>query len=252
MRIVFLAVDDKYAGAMQKPLYDAAPDRIVGSVLSSCHIYKKSTVSASWFLLRQSGLRYVTEMLRLKVLGRMVSGDSAPTPSSLAQMHGVETFRSTNINDHESIELLRTWNPDLIVSTNFNHYVGKRVRTLPPLGTWNLHKSYLPHYRGMAPSFYALLDGASHAGATLHRMDAGFDTGDIVAQSDVPIKENDTVFSLNMRTSEEGGRLLAELLSDGQPDRVELTPQPPGDWASHTYPSPGQVRAFLAKGLRFK
>ncbi len=251
MKIVFLAVDDEFAGRMQRAVYERYPQSVVGSVISTCAIYKKSKLGATLFVLRRSGLRYGAEMFRMKVMRKLMRSDVHDRPSQLAQRHGTETFYTKNINEEESIARLEAWSPDLVISTNFSHYIGMRARKVARIGTWNLHKSYLPNYRGMAPSFYAMLDGASHVGATLHEIADGFDTGGIIRQVRVSVRPDDTVYSLNVKTSEEGGRMMADLLGEADPAKIAATPQPTGTWVNHSYPTRAHVRAFLAKGLRF-
>jgi folate-dependent phosphoribosylglycinamide formyltransferase PurN len=251
VRIVLLAVDDEFAGRMQQDLYRRHRDMIVGSVISTCSIYRKSPLQATLFVLRKSGLRFGAEMFRMKVMRKLTRREPVPRPSQLAREHGVETFMSGNINQPESLQQLERWAPDLIISTNFSHYIGKRARAVARRATLNLHKSHLPHYRGMAPSFYALLDGAREVGATLHVVDDGFDTGDLVRQVRVPVEPSDSVYSLNRKTSEAGGAMLADWLDGAESGAVTRFRQPEGDWPNHTYPSPKDVRAFLRKGLRF-
>jgi len=251
MRIVFLAVDDEFAGSMQRYLYDGHPKWVVGSVISKCAIYKKSRLGAMLFVLRKSGVRYGAEMFRMKVIRKITQNRTQVLPSQLARNHNVETFYSRNINDDLSITRVTSWSPDFIISTNFSHYVGERVRRIAKLGAWNLHKSYLPQYRGIAPSFYALLNGEKFVGATLHQLAKGFDTGDIIRQVEVPVGPSDTVYSLNQKTSDAGGRLMAQVLEEAVLQKPVARPQPDGDWTNHTYPTSQQIRSFLDKGLRF-
>jgi len=251
VKIVFLAVDDEFAGSMQRYVYERHPGWVAGSVISTCPIYKKSKLGATLFVLRRSGLRYGLEMFRMKIVRKMMEKKDKVNPSQLAQQHGVSMLYTADINNEESIKQLAAWQPDLIISTNFSHYVGPRVRSLARVGAWNMHKSYLPHYRGMAPSFYALLNGEKQVGVTLHQLSKGIDVGHIVRQVPVPIDSGETVYSLNRKTSDVGGRMLASLLDEGNVERVTLTPQPSGDWPNHSYPARADVRAFLRKGLRF-
>jgi len=251
MRIVFLAVDDEFAGSMQKYLYDRHPDWVVGSVISTCAIYKKSKIGAMLFVLKRSGFRYGAEMFRMKVMRKLMPTGTQIRPSQLARKHNVEMLYSKNINDDASVARLKSWSPDLIVSTNFSHYVGDRVRRIARVGTWNLHKSYLPHYRGMAPSFYALLNGENRVGVTLHQIAKGFDTGDIIRQTEVPVTPVDSVYSLNQKTSDAGGRMMAQVFEEAEFARPVATPQPNGNWPNYSYPTRSDVRAFLEKGLRF-
>jgi methionyl-tRNA formyltransferase len=251
MRIVFLAVDDEFAGSMQKYLYQRHPEWVVGSVISTCAIYKKSKLGATWFVVKKSGFRYGAEMFKMKVIRKLTQKKTQVLPSVLAAEHKIDTFYSKNINEEEGLAQLKAWSPDLVISTNFSHYIGDRVRNLPRLGAWNLHKSYLPHYRGIAPSFYALLNGEKRVGATLHKLAKGFDTGDIVRQVEVPIEAGDTVYSLNQKTSEAGGRMMAQVLEEAEAKFPVATPQPAGEWPNYTYPNRAQIRAFLNKGLSF-
>lgn len=251
MRIVFLSVDDEFAGAMQVPLFASHPEWVVGSVISTCPIYKKSALGAVWFVLRKSGPRYLFEMARMKLLRKFTHRTPKATPLALARVHGVPVYWTADINAEESLATLAAFQPDFVISTNFSHYIGRAAREVARRGTWNLHKSYLPHYRGMAPSFFALLEGAAQVGATLHLVDRGFDTGDILCQVAVAVGAGDTVYTLNRKTSEAGGKMLAEFLARGDLSEIRATPQPEGNGGARTYPTPDEVRAFFRKGLRF-
>jgi folate-dependent phosphoribosylglycinamide formyltransferase PurN len=252
MRIVLLAVDDEFAGEMQRSLYESHPHWIVGSVISSCAIYKHSTLGAVLLTVRTAGLVFLLEMIRIKIVRRLLERKRRFLPSQLARTHGVEQFVSANINDEDGVAKLRSWDPDLIISTNFSHYLGKTVReSIAEYGCWNLHKSLLPHYRGMAPSFHALLEGSSKVGASLHVVSRGFDSGEILGQIEVPVTDADSVYSLNRKTSQAGGQLLASFLETFDPGTTRATPQPEGDWKNYTYPTRTEVRAFRTKGLRF-
>lgn len=252
MRIVLLAVDDEFAGEMQRFLYEAHPDWIVGSVISSCTIYKRSRLGGALFVLRRSGFAFLARMIHMKILRHFLDKKEHHLPSQLARSHGVEQFVSSNINDEQSVARLRSWKPDLIISTNFSHYIGRTVReSIARYGCWNLHKSLLPQYRGMAPSFHALLEGATKVGATLHVVSKGFDTGDWLAQTEVPVTKADSIYSLNIKTSQAGGRLMADFLETYDPGLTKAVPQPEGTWKNYTYPTRAEVRAFRTKGLSF-
>ena len=251
MRIVFLSVDDEFAGAMQRHVFECMSEAVIGSVISKNAIYRKNSLQAGIFVLRKSGPVFLLEMFRMKILRKIFDRTSKDLPSALARRHGVPIFYSGNINSAHDIAQLRAWQPDLVISTNFSHYIGKGARSVARHGTWNLHKALLPMYRGMAPSFHALRDGSEMVGCTLHVVTRGFDTGDIIRQVEVPVRPDDTVYSLNRKTSDAGGRMLAELLVALDLNRIQATPQPAGDWKEHTYPSPSEVRDFRQKRLRF-
>src|SRR5260370_13182479 len=98
MRIVFLAADDEFAGEMQRPLYERHPDWIVGSVVSSCVIYKKSKLGAFLFTLRKSGLVFLMEMVHIKMLRWRLGKQKRFLPSRLSPSHGLD--QSVNAHLH--------------------------------------------------------------------------------------------------------------------------------------------------------
>ena len=251
LRLVFLAVDDEFAGLMQRYVYEQHPEWVVGCVISSCLLYRKSNAQAALFLARHSGFRYLAEMIKMKVVRQLADGRGAMSATVLAKAHGVEIYRTSDINNADGLAKLRAWRPDLMISTNFSQYVGKAARGIPAFGAWNLHKSYLPHYRGMAPNFYALKEGADTVGATLHVMEKGFDTGDVLDQVKLAISPGEGVYQLNKRTADAGGRLLLGFLQSADLSNITTTPQPKGDWPTYSYPTRTDVRDFRRRGGRF-
>src|SRR5260370_35933850 len=118
MRIVFLAADDEFAGEMQRPLYERHPDWIVGSVLSSCVIYKKSKLGAFLFTLRKSGLVFLMEMVHIKMLQWRLGKQKRFLPSRLAPTQGGEQFVRAHINDAPSVRKRPTSRSAFRDSTN--------------------------------------------------------------------------------------------------------------------------------------
>jgi len=251
MRIVFLAVDDEFAGAMQEDLYREHPEWVVGSVLSEHSIFKKNLFQAALFIIRTSGLVFFLEMFRMKILRKLAGGSQKTSPQALAAKHHVPVFISRNINDADSLAQLKSWQPDLVISTNFSHYIGRKARMVAKYGTWNLHKALLPEYRGMAPSFHALREEKNQVGVTMHVVEKGFDTGDILTQKAMPVRTVDTVYSLNCRASADGGRMMATFLKNLDLENFTASPQPDGDWKNYTYPTSREVRQFKSLGLKF-
>ena len=250
-KIVFLAVNDEYSGCMQKYIYEKHPDWVIGSVISKNAIYKKNKFQAVLFVINKSGLYYLVQMIKIKILKLFFSKEKKETALSLANAHNKEVYYSGNINSEADIEKLKSWDPDLIISTNFSHYVGKNVREITKHGAWNLHKSYLPSYRGMAPSFFALLEGAKNVGVTLHIIDKGFDTGSIIIQKKLSVEKADTVYSLNWKTADSGGKMLLEYLENLNLDELTSHSQPSDIDKYYTYPSKAEIMAFRKKGLHF-
>jgi methionyl-tRNA formyltransferase len=109
----------------------------------------------------------------------------------LADRHGI-TYITTCINEPENQELIAKIAPDFLLSFYYRDMIKPEVLELASKGSLNLHGSYLPKYRGRVPVNWAVINGETETGATLHYMVAKPDAGDIVDQEKVGISFTDT------------------------------------------------------------
>jgi len=116
-------------------------------------------------------------------------------------------------------------NPDAIIVVGYGRIIPQWMIDLPPLGNINLHASLLPKYRGAAPIQWAIASGESTTGVTTMRIDAGLDTGDILLQKEVPIKEDDTALTLGPRLASMGADLMIDTLQGLQAGTLQPHPQ---------------------------
>lgn len=114
----------------------------------------------------------------------------------------------------EALEQIQAWSPDVIVVAAFGQILRANVLNLPPHGCLNVHASLLPRHRGAAPIAAAILAGDAEAGVTLMKMDAGIDTGDMLAQKSIRVEATDTATSLTEKLSYLGANLLKEKLDE--------------------------------------
>ncbi|MFI7671168.1 methionyl-tRNA formyltransferase [Nocardia sp. NPDC049526] len=119
----------------------------------------------------------------------------------LARAHGIP-LHLTERADAETIDLVKRAEPDVIVVNSWYTWMPAELYNLPPHGTLNLHDSLLPAFTGFSPVLWALISGATETGLTVHRMDEGLDTGDILVQRSIPIGPNDTGTELVLRGME--------------------------------------------------
>ncbi|HSO50886.1 MAG TPA: formyltransferase family protein, partial [Acidimicrobiia bacterium] len=120
------------------------------------------------------------------------------------------------------IELLRSLDLDYILGVHFPYIVPEAVLGIPRIGALNLHPALLPHNRGWHTASWAILEGTP-IGATLHFMDRGVDTGDIVAQVELEVRPDDTAHTLYARLLDlevELFRSAWPLLASGDPPRM--------------------------------
>ncbi len=165
----------------------------------------------------------VTQPDRPAGRGRQVQ----PGPvKELALAHGLPVWQPPSLRAPEAVAELAAYRPDAIVVAAFGQILRPAVLDLPPLGCLNVHASLLPRWRGAAPIAAALLAGDTETGVTIMRLDAGMDTGPILAQAAVPIHDEDTAVELGVRLAERGADLLAETLPRWARGEVQARPQP--------------------------
>ena len=116
-----------------------------------------------------------------------------------SKKHDIPFVRSRNINGIDFIELVRGKNPELIVSAHFERLIKKDLLSIPSKGCINLHPSLLPNYRGMAPQHWPIVNRESDTAVTVHYIDEGIDTGDIILQ--IKTNLNDSMYVSDLLTS---------------------------------------------------
>lgn len=104
-------------------------------------------------------------------------------------------FDGSRLHDPETLESIRDLRPDLGVSALFGYILRQKFLDLVPAGCLNIHPALLPYNRGAYPNIWSIVDGTP-AGVTLHYIDTGVDTGDIVAQRETSVTPIDTGESL--------------------------------------------------------
>jgi methionyl-tRNA formyltransferase len=114
----------------------------------------------------------------------------------LAKRHNIPVLCPASINSPDSLAEIKGFAADLHVSMSYDQILRQEILNLPPRGTLNCHAGALPFYRGRNPLTWAIINGETEFGVTVHWVDLGIDTGDIVLQEMVPIGPNDTYATL--------------------------------------------------------
>src|SRR5450755_4326947 len=158
--------------------------------------------------------------------------------------------------------ILRGLESDVIFSAGFPWKLPAALLAMPRLGCINAHPALLPKYRGPEPVFWQIMNGEPQIGMTIHRMDAEFDTGPILAQRAMDIAEDDDIDSVFPKLLTLGGPLLPEALAavaagvPGTPQPVEGSYAPMVteaerflDWKRSSVQLRNQVRAWGSQGV---
>jgi methionyl-tRNA formyltransferase len=153
-------------------------------------------------------------------------GALSPVPvAARAKAHGLPVLQPSNLRDRVAVDALRSLEPALGILADYGRLVPPAVLAIPPKGFLNVHPSLLPLHRGASPIPATILADDARAGVTLMAMDAGLDTGPIVAAAAWPLTGTETAPALEARAATEGAALLLASLPDWLAGRLLARPQ---------------------------
>ena len=141
-----------------------------------------------------------------------------------AQSAGLNILQPTNLKDPAFLEELKSLKADLQVIVAFR-MLPEVVWSMPPMGSFNLHASLLPLYRGAAPINRAIINGEKETGITTFILKHEIDTGGILFQEKEPIRDDDDVGSLYQRLMTKGADLVVKTVQAISQGDYEVTPQ---------------------------
>jgi methionyl-tRNA formyltransferase len=142
-----------------------------------------------------------------------------------AIVHGIEVCQPEKITPGD-IERVRVARPDVLVVAAYGLLLPTALLAVPILGAWNIHGSLLPRWRGAAPIQRALLAGDQETGISIMQMEAGLDTGPVLARRTLPIAAEDDSGTLHDKLAALGAEMMVaalESIASGKA-RPELQP----------------------------
>ncbi len=143
----------------------------------------------------------------------------------LCDTHNIPYLKHENINSKEFIETVKAYSCNLFVSMSFNQIFRSELINLTKFGIINCHAGKLPFYRGRNILNWALINDESEFGITVHFVDEGIDTGDIILQKTFPILDSDNYGSLLKVAYLECANILVEAISLFKRGVVRGSPQ---------------------------
>jgi methionyl-tRNA formyltransferase len=188
-----------FLGATYNPLSTAclaAVADIVPEVIVADHdATRGSAVATLRRMMRESGLRGVIERTvlvgsaraRIALRGLRLPLSGATSVREVCVSRGLPRLNCADPNVPEFVKVVRALNVDVIVMANYPKILRRPLFSLPPLGTINVHPSMLPAYRGPHPLRSVIARGERQTGVTVHQVDAGIDSGPILAQRPIDV-----------------------------------------------------------------
>lgn len=144
---------------------------------------------------------------------------------SVADSLSIPIYKISNKTTKQYDHLLATARPDLIIVACFPYKIPKDVYDYPSMGSYNIHPSLLPAYRGPTPLFWQFYFGEKNTGVTIHVIDDNFDTGDIIVQLPVAFDEGDTISEATTKVGLVSSYLFETLTRDIISGNVKKEPQ---------------------------
>lgn len=150
--------------------------------------------------------------------GRGLKLQASPVKRAAVELE-IPVFQPESLRTTEFLDWLQQQRADLMIVVAYGLILPQAVLDLPRFGCWNIHASLLPRWRGAAPIQRAIEAGDSHSGVCIMQMDAGLDTGAVLARASIALASDETADSLHDRLASLGAETLlpcVQLLESGQ------------------------------------
>lgn len=253
MRVLIITQDDPfYLAENLDYLFSNLPTsaEVVGCIVSNVSPFgkKESFIAKSLKTLRIFGLvffvRYALKYIAAKF-------NKAKKVEHSLKKHNIPRIDlEQSINSQASLDKIRSYRPDLLISIAGNEIFKKPLIDLAPQGCLNLHTALLPKYRGLMPSFWVLKNKEKSTGVSVFFVDEGIDSGPILVQKEVPLKGM-TQEKLIKVSKKVGMDAIIEAVQKIQAGDVATMPNNDVDMSYYHFPTKEDVRVFRSVGARF-
>jgi folate-dependent phosphoribosylglycinamide formyltransferase PurN len=254
-RILFLGnTYNRVSVECLKALVELGHHPIVGSYDASAQgawelIRNRFKVRGASFVFRQA---IQLASARIGLIFRRTGGRRRRFDSllELCQAYELKMIACTNPNSPEFVQQVRALEVELIVVAAFGRILTRALLESPRAGCVNVHASLLPRYRGPEPFYWVLANNEETTGVTIHYIDQGIDTGDVILQKEFEIVPGETEITLKERSVQVAAKLLREaipLLLSGRAPRVA---QDHSAASYYSFPPRGVSAARLSRRTR--
>lgn len=178
-----------------------------------------------------------------KPAGRGLKMKHSPV-KEYALEHNIPVLQPLSLKDSEFISTLKSLNANLFVIVAFRK-LPEEVWSIPELGSFNLHASLLPQYRGAAPINHVILNGETETGATTFFLNSGIDTGTIIMNERISIGEDETAGELHDRLKVMGAGLVVKTIRAIREGKLTLKEQPTDETALKSAPRLFREHCFI-------
>lgn len=259
LTVLIVTVDEQYyIPRFLRDILGSNHIDVAGITTTSPTLGTEGLVSFAWQLYRSFGPRVFAQHLRfygkyrlLDIFNRLFDRGEAYSPRTLAARHDIEYRHVSDVNDPGYVEYASALEPDVLVSIAATQRFETDLLAVPERTALNIHSSLLPEYRGVSPSFWTLRHDEDETGVTVHLMEEEIDTGGVVEQEPIAIRDDDTLHTLNTRVADVGSGVLLRALEQVRMGQLDPSPIDPEAGSYYSLPDRADVSAFLDQGREF-
>ena len=247
MNIIILTVESEYSYILLRDLINQKPKEIKGIFISKQIKYKKLIKFVKRKEFSGLGIKYYLTRL----IKAFKQNQTEITVRELARKNAIPVYYTPDINLYSYISKIKNDKPDVIISAYYDQIIKSKLLAIPTFGIINVHSSLLPKYRGVKPAFWVIRNNEKITGVTLHLVEKGLDTGDIIDQKEVPIFDTDSMDILQKRIMVEGSQLLINCLNNINNNNYVIKKQDNSDASYYSQPTKEDLKQFISLGKKF-
>ncbi len=217
---------------------------VFASLLSG---HKKSLFNNIKFVIKNSGWLY----LFLRTMGVLhnsflsLVNPKFRTIEKFCQKNNIPIYQSESINSDKNLEIIKKIKPDIIISLFFNQIIKQKIFSLSKHGCINVHRALLPKHRGPNSAFWQMANNEKISGTTIHYIDEGIDSGDIILQIKYPILKSDSHHSLCLKNVKAVNSVLMEILNKIENNQIKRIKQQNEQATVYPFPDRQAAKNFL-------
>ena len=201
----------------------------------------------AWKTLRIFGIRFTIRW----AVKYLIALRNSRSVTKVCSNHGLDIIElKSSINSRDSLEKIKEYKPDILVSIAGNQIFKLPLIKLAPKGCINLHSALLPKYRGLMPSFWVLRYREKYSGVSVFQVDEGIDSGPIIVQKRIEIG-NMSQEDLIKESKKIGMTAISEALDMIEKEQVQYIENSNKEKSYFSFPARKDVKAFLKSGAKF-
>lgn len=256
-KVIFCTYSSIYSSKVLEQLIVDTDINLV-AIINSTRIFRPSLnhVQGAVTQLKASGLRYsfylflVTDVFRWIQPLLLFRKWPLRHIHALAKSNNIPVIDTRDINSPEVTGCIKKYKADYLLCAHFNQLIKEPVFEIDTMQCINIHPSLLPSYKGADPVFFAMRDEAEEIGVTLHKMNQGFDSGEILLQTSIKTDLQKSLFFNNCELYKEGITLALRWIKN---ESICLQPKLMNTESNESYyswPSRTDVTTFIKSGKR--